>query len=219
MKRLLLLPSRLPSWSVPVAIVGCFLIFLIWLGTTILPVTLVELRYQYRRALTSVFGSYQLRDIFMPEIHVDLTALNEHRQFGIVIPAIFLDEPVIFNVDPNDTKQYQTALRQGIAQASGTAFPGNGGIGYYFAHSSSPELHNQYNAVFYLLGKLKKDDDVYIWHLGEKFHYRVTQTKITRPDDVSFLFLRPTKETIVLQTCWPPGTTQQRLLVFAELVE
>jgi sortase (surface protein transpeptidase) len=39
---------------------------------------------------------------------------------------------------------------------------------------------------------------------------------VTNPDDVSFLNQPYDQETIVMQTCWPPGTTSQRLLVFAE---
>src|SRR5258706_500914 len=48
-----------------------------------------------------------------------------------------------------------------------------------------------------------------------RFDFKVTDSKITSPDDLSFLHQVYNTETIVLQTCWPPGTTLQRLLVFA----
>lgn len=200
-----------------IGMITCFVVFFFWAFTVLLPVASVELTYQAKRAMVAVFHVSDPRALLSPQIRIMTPGTSKHREGGIVIPSLFLDEPVVYNVDPNDSNTYTKALKQGIAHASATHLPDTGGLGYYFAHSSTPSLARQYNAVFYLLGKLKEGDAVYLWHHGERYTYEVTSTKITDPHDVSFLDnTQDEKERIVLQTCWPPGTTEKRLLVFAE---
>lgn len=209
--RLINSPSFLPIIS------GVLVLwFFIWLYLTFVPIMVVEAKYLSFKVASSL-GVTDLRALFVPNFEsLNLQATSKYRDYGITIPSLNLDEPVVFNVDPNDTQAYSAALRLGIAHASGTAFPDNPGLGYYFAHSSNPDLRRQFNAVFYLLGKMNPGDDVYIWHEDQRHDYVVTHTQVTDPDDVAFLYQEYDQETIVMQTCWPPGTTSQRLLVFAE---
>jgi LPXTG-site transpeptidase (sortase) family protein len=192
-----------------------------WATLTFGPILVLEARYQTLQLMSTVFGVSDIRQILIPDFRaLDHQGRTRHELgYAVVIPKLYLDEPVIFNTDPQDKAEYTEALKKGIAHAAGTALPGDGGLGYYFAHSASLNLINQYNAVFYLLGKLESGDDIYIWREGTQYRYQVTYKRITSPDDVSFLDVNYGSETIVLQTCWPPGTTSQRLLVFAELVE
>jgi LPXTG-site transpeptidase (sortase) family protein len=215
------MPAFLKStWFISALSGGLIGICLIWLSLTYIPVFIVEIQYQSFVIVKNIYGVTDLRELVLPQFSaLDLHGASKYQAYGITIPSLNLDEPVIFNVDPNNKLAYSAALKQGIAHASGTAFPDSPGLGYYFAHSSSPELRTQFNAVFYLLGKLETSDDIYIWHDQEKYAYRVTEKRVTSPDDVSFLQTPPDTEKIVLQTCWPPGTTSQRLLVFAERVE
>lgn len=165
--------------------------------------------------LSEVFHTEDWRQLILPDINTDGIGVK-YKEFGMEVPALYLNEPILFNIDPHDSNAYTVALKHGIAHAAGTDLPPFDGLGYYFAHSSSPNLRSQYNAVFYLLGKLKPGDDVYIWYENKRYDYSVTQTEITQPEDVNFLQRGYDSPTIVLQTCWPPGTTQKRLLVFAE---
>lgn len=182
-----------------------------------MPVAFVEAKYQYHRTLTSVFNVPNIQSLIVPDFSwMSWEAISQHKEYGIRIPALYLDEPVVFNVDPNDFKQYTAALKQGIAHASSTAFPDQGGMGYYFAHSSSGEINLQYNAIFYLLGKLEEGDKIHIWHHGNRHDYEVYGQLITDPGEVEFLYEQYDDETIVLQTCWPPGSDSHRLIVFAQ---
>ena len=200
------------------AVAGGIIVFLIWLLSVVLPITLLEITYQYKKTLRDVFHVSDIRGLILPQFNLDLRGFSSiHKTNGITIPALFIDSPIVFNVDPNDEKMYRAALGKGIAHASSTAFPGSGvGLGYYFAHSSAPQFVTQYNAIFYLLDKLKAGDEIYIFHDKERTDYRVTTKEFTEPTDVSFLKRMYNKEAIVLQTCWPPGTTRKRLLVYAE---
>lgn len=193
-------------------IIGLVLLFGYWIYTVVIPILGVEVSYQFKR---------NFRDLVWPQFRVNLTT-GTFTTDGISIPSIFVDEPVVYNVDPNNKPLYMAALLKGIAHASGTAFPGtppNGrtgsGLGYYFAHSSSPSLVRQYNAVFYLLGRLQNGDKITLYHSGNSYNYSVYDKQITIPSDLSFLHKTYPTETIVMQTCWPPGTTFERLLVFA----
>ncbi len=221
------IPRRrfLPSFGIASAVfvaiaVGLLLFFLWWLLFVIGPVVGIEVKYRLTTLSRNVFGTTEVASIFFPNLKVDLRGYeSEHRENGITIPKIFVDEPVIYNVDPNNADIYNAALKQGIAHASGTSFPDNGNLGYYFAHSSAPEFRSQYNAIFYLLGKLESGDSIFLWHHGKRYEYEVAWTLETTPENVSFLHDTYDKETIVLQTCWPAGTTRGRLLVFAQRVE
>jgi sortase A len=194
------------------------LVFLFWVLTVLLPVLVVEVKYQTKQGLERL-GFTSLVSVFRPDFSGFTIVGNasKNKDYGIVIPNLGIDEPVVFNVDPNDEQQYRAALKEGIAHASSTAFPGSAGVAYYFAHSSTPEFRSQYNAIFYLINRLEVGDEIYIWHEQQRFKYAVTDKKITTPEDLSFLQLAVEgEEKLVLQTCWPPGTTRQRLLVFAE---
>jgi LPXTG-site transpeptidase (sortase) family protein len=195
------------------------IIFIFWTFTTLIPVLVVELKYNTNKLMMSMFNTTSIKAIFIPDFsHWTIEGYSSHKQYGIRIPEIFIDQPVVFNVDPNNPKQYKQALKKGIAHASGTALPGETGLGYYFAHSSSIELLNQRNAIFYLLGKLEIGNDVYIWHERERYHYKVNKRDIVKANDVTFFDKNYDTETIVLQTCWPVGTTRKRLLIYAQRV-
>jgi len=58
---------------------------------------------------------------------------------------------------------------------------------------------------------------VVIFYQNKRYNYIVTGSKIVSPMDVSYLVnsQNQDKQQLILQTCWPPGTTLQRLLVFA----
>ena len=136
--------------------------------------------------------------------------------FSIVIPKIAANAKILANVDPTDEKIYLPLLRKGVAHAEGTAFPGEGGHIFLFAHSTDYFWNvGAYNAVFYLLGKLERGDEINIFYKGQRYLYKVVDKKIVDPKQVEYLTRKSNKEFLTLQTCWPPGTTLKRFLVFA----
>lgn len=140
----------------------------------------------------------------------------EDSNFSVVIPKIGANARIVSNVDTSNEREYSEALKKGVAQAQGTAFPGEGGHIFLFAHSTDYWWNvSSYNAVFYLLGKLIKGDDINIFYKGERFVYRVVDSKIVDPSEVEYITRKTNKEFLTLQTCWPLGTTFKRLLVFA----
>jgi sortase A len=136
--------------------------------------------------------------------------------FSIIIPKIGANSKIISNVDPSNEDEYLAALKKGVAQAEGTAYPGEGGHIFLFAHSTDYFWNvGAYNAVFYLLYKLQKNDEVDLFFQGQRYVYRVIGSQVVDPSQVQYLTRKTNREFLTLQTCWPPGTTLKRLLVFA----
>ena len=143
----------------------------------------------------------------------------KNTDFGILIPKIGANETVIANVNPAIEEEFQLALKKGVAHAKGTVFPGMNGTIYLFAHSTDNFWEvGRYNAVFYLIKELKENDEVVLFFEGKRFNYRVVESKIVEASDVSYLVnsQKTGEELLILQTCWPPGTTWKRLMVFAK---
>jgi LPXTG-site transpeptidase (sortase) family protein len=138
--------------------------------------------------------------------------------FDLIIPKIGANSVVFPNVDPSNPDIFLPILQKGVAHAAGTFFPGQAGNIYLFAHSTDNFWDvGRYNAIFYLLKDLREGDDITIFYQNVRHNYRVTRTQITSASNVSYMVQAQTgRELLILQTCWPPGTTWQRLMVFAE---
>lgn len=139
--------------------------------------------------------------------------------FSIIVEKIGADAPIIQGVDASNKLVYNAALKRGVAHALGTSLPGQPGVSYLFAHSTDTIFNvPRYNAVFYLLNDMVVGDRIVIFFNGKRYDYITTEKKITSPEDVSYFTLKTTEQILVLQTCYPPGTTWKRLLVVAKPV-
>lgn len=137
--------------------------------------------------------------------------------FGIIIPKIAANAKVLSDINPVDETVYLKALKQGVAHARGTAYPGQGNHIFLFAHSTDYFWNvGTYNAVFYLLYKLEKGDEIDLFYQGKRYKYQVITSKIVDPNEVEYLTRETNREFLTLQTCWPLGTALKRLLIFAE---
>lgn len=193
---------------------------LLGFGFTYGPIIKVELGYRLSQLVpeTTEQPRGQFQDL------IDKTFLGEIEgvpdpNFSLIIPKIHAKSKIVADVDPSDEVAYMDALKVGVAHAKGTRLPGDAGTIYMFAHSTDNPLNViRYNAIFYLLREMAVGDEIQVYFHGIKHRYTVTDTKIVEPTDISYLSAdNPEgKETLILQTCWPPGTRLKRLLVFAQ---
>jgi LPXTG-site transpeptidase (sortase) family protein len=139
-----------------------------------------------------------------------------NTDFSIIIPKINAVAPIVDKVDPNQSYEYLPALQSGVAHALGSANPGDGGNVYLIAHSDDA-FYNvpKYNTVFFLLGKLSKGDDIYIYYKGRTFKYVVDQVKVISSGEIDYSAGNPDQKTLTIQTDYPPGLTFKRLIVTA----
>lgn len=145
--------------------------------------------------------------------------IPKDTDFSILILKIGANARVVSNVNPLDEKEFLPALQQGVAHAKGSVFPGMKGNIYLFSHSTDNFWNvGRYNAVFYLLKDLTIGDEIVVFFENVRHNYVVTESKVADADDVDYLTKSQQRdeETLILQTCWPPGTTWKRLFVIAK---
>lgn len=234
--------KRLPSWEyISILIMRTFGNFLIYSSLFIIAKTFYqpvaeEVKYfvDQQTQKEYVVAAPQEADVIEKEFSAAVPkgalaqALNvkpvevlvpQDPDFSIVIPKIAANANVINNVNAANETEYLDALQRGVAHAAGTAFPGEGGHIFMFAHSTDYIWNvGTYNAVFYLLYKLEVGDEVNIFYKGTRHVYKVTGKQVVDPSEVEYLTRKTNSEFLTLQTCWPPGTTLKRMLVFAEPV-
>lgn len=141
------------------------------------------------------------------------------ESYSIYIPKIEAISKVIPGVSVENKEDYMAALQKGVAEAAGLAHPGEIGTTYLFAHSVGNRIdYARYNAVFYLLDKLEMGDRIEIMYNRKLYVYKVWNREILEPNDVRYLLPQNNEEKLVLQTCYPPGTTWKRLEVTAKRI-
>ncbi len=138
-------------------------------------------------------------------------------QNEIIIPKIGVTAPLVF-INTANEPDVLLALRDGIVHYYGTALPGEIGNSVFFGHSSNDWWEpGNYKFVFVLLEKLTVGDTYEIHYNSRKYVYRVTETKVVAPTDLSVL--NQTSEPIsTLITCTPPGTSWQRFVVVGKQI-
>lgn len=142
------------------------------------------------------------------------------KDFGLVIPKVGINTAVIPAVNPADPGKYLEALKKGVAHASTSYFPDEDGTVYLFSHSTNYDWFvSDLNAVFYLLKNLSEGDLVVVFYKGTQYTYKLREKRVVKPTETSYLIPQKGTKTLILQTCWPPGSTAERLLLFADFVE
>src|SRR3990167_4425012 len=165
------------------------------LGNLLIIISLVILIYVYGPVINAEI-KYNL-DKFSKVKYVigDNEILNSFEKpltppntdFSIVIPKIGATAAIVANVNSQNKSEYVRALKRGVAHAAGTSTPGEYGNTYLFAHSTDAFYNvNQYNAIFYLIGKLEKDDEIVVYYLGREIIYKVSETKVVNAEEIKY---------------------------------
>lgn len=142
------------------------------------------------------------------------------QEFVLRIPRLEIEAKVEPSVDIANPQTYQEALELGVAHAKGTALPDEPGSVYIFGHSTDfPWNIKEYHAFFYRLKDVAVGDKISIAYHGESFEYQIQERKVVTADDLDYLLSKSGQNRLVLQTCWPPGTTWKRLIVLAKPIK
>jgi LPXTG-site transpeptidase (sortase) family protein len=211
--------------------IGLGLIALAMGGVTraTLPSLTQELGYQIPRAVAFVTSKFQdmkpmpaaVPMVFSPLIDPEGNAITPvNTEFSLIVPKIGINTPVMPAVDPTNQEKYSEALQEGVAHAATSYFPNENGAVYIFSHSTNYEWFvEDLNAVFYLLKNLSEGDLIVLIYKGTEYTYQLTEKRVVSPESVSYMAPIEGKKMLILQTCWPPGSTTERLLVFADLIQ
>ncbi|MBU0618810.1 sortase [Patescibacteria group bacterium] len=188
-------------------IVGSFTFIIL----TFTPLLANEIQYRLKPTPSPSQFGYLLQNQLTPP---------EEKRFQLIIPKIDINVKVFANIDPNNPQEYQQILTQGVAHAQGSGLPGESDYNqtvYLFAHSTdAPYNIGRYNAVFYQLKNLEAGDEIIVWFWGKRFVYQVVKQEILSRTDTQYFQPQIEQHRLVLQTCWPPGTTLKQLVVIAQ---
>ncbi len=198
------------------------LISIAGLAFTVYPIAKAEISYKIGKFLGKTFSLDQSQpqrttfgDLLGRPAPIILTPKS--TDFGIVVEKIGANAPIVANVNAGNPREYNRELQKGVGHAAGTAYPGETGLSFLFAHSVlNPWDVPRYNAVFYLLRELEAGDRIVIFWQGRRYDYIAFDKKVVDASDVQFLYQNYSEPILVLQTCDPPGTTWRRLLIFAK---
>lgn len=167
-----------------------------------------------------LWASYFDQDVSRVSLSVNIAPYEDR----IIIPKIGKNIPLV-NVEHHEAwssnewhKIFMKELEKGIVKYPGSADPGQAGNSFIFGHSSNfPWAKWSYNDVFALLNELSEGDEIIVYFKQKKFVYIVKDKMVVKPGHVSSLGWDAASKQLTLMTCWPLGTTLNRLLIVTEL--
>lgn len=201
----------------------CFSLAIIGYLVILAPVLLMEIKYQSSYLSAIIPKVFQKQTTNLAVQNISTIQQNQPKsidylnitEYIISIPRVNLSATIVPNVNANNEVEYQEKLKEGVAHAKNSAFPGQDGTTYLFAHSTDSIINiRQYNAEFYALKDLEPGDEINIKLNNVIFKYEVSSKQIVNPEDLDAL--ENTESNLILSTCWPPGTNWQRLIVYAK---
>lgn len=145
-----------------------------------------------------------LRPFIQTYSNIAIPTPGPEQARNILIPAILNGEVPVVQGDGWEQ------LKRGVGQHIGSVDPGKSGNMILSAHNDI------YGEWFRDLDQLRPGDEIIIKTTTQVFTYRVTNTRLVEPTEVSVL--EPTsKPTITLISCYPYLVDKQRIVVFGEL--
>ena len=142
---------------------------------------------------------------------------------GENVPEVFyLSVPKLNLHDvPVETNSVDTTPNEKLGHYKGSSLPGKPGNVFIYGHSTLPSYFNEKNfkTLFTFLPKMDKGDEIFIKYGDKQFKYLVERKEVSNPDNLDPLKWRHLHYgSISLMTCVPPGTVDQRMVVFAKQV-
>lgn len=195
---------------------GSVLILLSLTAAGIIFGRLYVLRMAHDSAKTPLIKKVQT--LAQPFLGKTKTTKPVSTEFGIVIPAIGVNAPIIANVSGTNANTYYHELKEGVAHMEGTALPNEAGNTVLFGHSSTlpGAKRTPYNEVFLLLDKLEEGDDITVYFDRIAYEYRVNEKREVS-EGATEILSQEDEQTLTLITCWPPGTDVRRFVVRARM--
>ncbi len=179
-------------------------IIILWLTS---PMIIGELRYRF-------IVQKQPEPIVRSKFSYVLSP--DDNEMELIVPKIAVRTKVLANIDPNKENEYDKILSNKAAHALGSSFPGEKGLIYLFGHSTNSIFNKDFfNPVFYSVKNLEVGDQIALLYKGKLYVYKVDEKMVVNPDDFTAIKAGQGEEKLVLQTCWPPGTSWKRLLIIA----
>lgn len=152
------------------------------------------------------------------------------RAWSITIPSLGIRAPVLLPSMKNWTsrawdmleEQMQVGLNHGAVAYPHSAGPGRKGNLIIAGHSSPPTesaSQSEFGSLFEKLPNIKIGQEISIVTAGSPVLYRVEEKVIVSPQETSILEQQYDESILKLITCYPVGTTKDRMIVLAKKID
>ena len=152
------------------------------------------------------------------------------RAWSITIPSLGIRAPVLLPSMKNWTsrawdmleEQMQIGLNHGAVAYPHSSGPGRKGNLIIAGHSSPPTesaKQSEFGRLFERLPEIKVGEEISIVTAGSPVRYRVEEKMIVSPQETSILEQQYDESILKLITCYPVGTTRDRMIVLAKKIE
>lgn len=135
----------------------------------------------------------------------------------IRIPTLTLALPLATTATMDD-QDVLPALQSGVVRYPNGVEPGQPGVVVIAGHSTGEPWKGPYRFAFLNARKLRPGDVIHLDHERTRYTYRVNGQRMVNPRVMPYLDTAAASPRLALVTCWPLWTTDQRLIVDAELV-
>ncbi len=135
--------------------------------------------------------------------------------FYLTVPELGLSGVAV------ETNSVDTTPHEMLGHYKGSSLPGKRGNVFVYGHSTLPSHFdiNNYKTLFTFLPKLEAGDEIIVNYNNKDYIYVVEKKEVFEPDELDPLKWRHLHYgSLSLMTCTPPGTTNQRTVVFAKQV-
>ncbi len=194
-----------------------------WPIMSAVTIALIILFLQYNQLFIAKAKAYITPAETAPELTIIDPLVNGKVKDGsrIIIPKINVKAPIVYGVDNSNASQ-QKALQRGTSQfplPGANSRPGHLGNTVINGHSSDDVFDpGDYKFIFANLDKLNKNDNIYIDYQNTRYTYSVISKQVIKPTEVYKISRANDKPYLTLITCYPVGTSRERLIIFAEQI-
>ncbi|MDA1208415.1 MAG: sortase [bacterium] len=151
------------------------------------------------------------------------------QKYTLSIPAISMRAPVLLpsrrfwdaRLWSMLEKQMQVGLRSGVVAYPHSPAPGINGSLIIAGHSSPPDAlaaESEFSKVFARLPELQVGDKISVSYKGKAIKYEVTDSIVVSPTHTDILKQQSEEGILKLITCFPIGTTKDRMIVTAKQI-
>jgi LPXTG-site transpeptidase (sortase) family protein len=148
----------------------------------------------------------------------DLEVEVVSKENQIEIPKLEITVPLIVDETLDDEGVYES-LDTGVVFYPSSVLPGQPGQTIILGHSAPENWpHIKYDWVFSKISELETGDEIIVIYNNKEYTYLVTKTVFfEKGQEVSTDLTNSKTSSIILISCWPPGTDIRRIGVEAAL--
>ena len=165
----------------------------------------------------------------IPAADDDLSVWELRSVWSISIPSLGIRAPVLLPSMKFWSKkswnmleeQMQAGLHHGAVAYPHSASPGENGTLIIAGHSSPPDEEakaSAYGNIFAKLPDIAIGDEITVQSGGEEIRYRVEDKFVVSPETTSILEQQSDESILKLITCYPVGTTRDRMVILGKKI-